>query len=308
MKWSTMPTATFHGLPESPDGRFEGRPSDVAIIGAPTDLGAGDRPGPRYGPTAIRNAPYLDGELYHMGFDTDIFKYIGVVDAGNSSVPVASFSGALANLQELAGKVVPNTGCLTTLGGDHSITLPLLRAVTARHGPVALVQLDAHTDTWEATEPVLTHATVIRRAVEEGLIRHGHQIGIRGYGPPADVLRWGLENGLQTWTMDDIDDLGLADALGRIIAETEGPTYLTVDIDVLDPAYAPGTGTPEPGGLSSRQLLRSIRTLVRNLDIVGFDVVEVSPPFDTSEITAVVANRCVMEMLAATTHRLRNCS
>jgi agmatinase len=292
-------------LPAGPDGRFQGRSSDVAIIGAPIDLGAGDRPGARYGPDAIRTAPYLSGELYHMEFQTEIFKYLSVVDAGNSPVPVASHDGAIANLRKFASTVVANTDRLVTLGGDNSIVLPVLEALAERHGPVALVHFDAHTDTWGADLPALTHATVIRRAVERGLLRHGHQIGIRGYGPPADVLQWGEENGLTCWNMEDIEESGLTEVIQVVCERVSGPAYLSIDIDVLDPAFAPGTGTPEPGGLTSRELLGAVRTLARHLDLVGMDVVEVSPPYDHADITATAANRCVMEFLAATAHRLR---
>lgn len=301
-----MPPTTFHGLPSGPDGRFEGNVSDLAIIGAPIDTGVGDRPGTRYGPDAIRRAPYLEGEIYHMAFETDVFKYLAVVDAGDSKVAISSHTASIANLREKAGEVVANTRCLVTLGGDNSIVLPTLQAVVAQHGPVSFVHFDAHTDTWGEDSPVLTHATVVRRAVEEGLIRRGHQIGIRGFGPQAHILQWGTENGLTTWTMEDVDDLGIAEVVQSVLGQVTGPTYLSIDIDALDPAFAPGTGTPEPGGLTSRELLGAVRTLCRNLDIVGFDVVEVSPPYDSADITAIVANRCVMELLGAKVHRARN--
>jgi len=300
-----MRVSTFHGVPESTDGRIEGRASDVAIVGAPLDLGAADRPGARFGPDAIRTAPYLAGEIYHLALETKVFAYTAVVDAGDSDISIADHVQSIDNLRKKLREVVANTGCLVTLGGDNSIVLPALEAVVEQHGPISLVHFDAHTDTWGDDTDRLMHATVIRRAVEQGLIRRGHQIGIRGFGPFGEVLRWGEENGLTVWSMDTIEQLGLDEVVQSILLQLTGPVYLSVDIDVLDPAYAPGTGTPEPGGLTTRELLRAIRTLARNLDVVGFDVVEVSPPYDTSEITAIAANRCVMELLGAKTRRAR---
>ncbi|WP_283133084.1 agmatinase [Rhizohabitans arisaemae] len=301
-----MRMKTFHGVPESDDGRIQGRSTDIAILGAPIDLGAADRPGARFGPDAIRNAPYLSGEIFHIPLETQVFAHTAVVDVGDCDVSIASHVQSIDNLRKKAREVVSNTGCLVTLGGDNSVVLPVMEAVAERHGPVAFVHFDAHTDTWGERTPKLTHATVVRRAVEQGLIRRGHQIGIRGYGPFGEVLRWGEENGLTVWSMDTIEELGFNEVIQSVLMQVTGPVYLSIDIDALDPAYAPGTGTPEPGGLTSRELLSAVRILARNLDVVGFDVVEVSPPYDQSEITAIVANRCVMELLSAKTHRARN--
>lgn len=294
---------TLHGLPESPDGRFGRRESDVAVIGAPIDGGVGDRPGARFGPDAIRRAPYLSGEIHHLDHGTDVFAHLAVVDTGDSAVPVGSYEGAIDNLLKKARGVVAHTRCLVTLGGDNSVLLPALQAVTEKTGPVALVHFDAHTDTWGDTTDRLTHATVVRRAVEQGLVRRCHQIGIRGFGPQQHILRWGEENGLTTWTAADIDEMGVREVVQAVLSQINGPVYLSIDIDVLDPAYAPGTGTPEPGGLTSRELLGAVRTLTRNLDIVGMDVLEVSPPYDHAEITAIVANRCLMELFGSLAHK-----
>ena len=294
-----MQRKTFHGVPKSDDGRFEGRVSDVAILGVPLDSGVSHRSGARHGPRAIRCAPYLSGEVYSFAWQSEAFKFISVVDVGDIEVAEASHRQAIDAILRRARAIVPNTACLLSLGGDHSITFPLLQAVVDRYGPVDLVQLDAHTDTWRHDTSQLTHATVIRRAKEAGLIRKGSQIGIRGLGHSADILRWGSENSLHCWTMDDIQELGIDEVLHAVIERSDHPTYLTIDIDIVDPAFAPGTGTPEPGGLCSREFLRIIRILARGLKLVGCDVVEVSPPFDHAEITSILANRCVLELLAA---------
>lgn len=299
-----LPT-TFHDVPVSADGQFQGRFSDFAILGAPLDTGAADRPGARYGPDAIRRAPYLTGEIHPVHWGTQVFAYLAIVDAGDAPVVVGSHPESIEQLRVRTRAVAANTNCLILLGGDNSVVLPALEAAHSKHGPVTLVHFDAHTDTWGSGSGRLTHATVVRRALEAGLLRDGHQIGIRGFGPTAETLQWGHEQGLTTWTMEDIDDLGIGKVLHAILAQTSGPVYLSIDIDVLDPAFAPGTGTPEPGGLSSRELLKAVRVLSRNLNLVGCDVVEVSPPYDQSDITAVVANRCVLEVLSGRAHRVR---
>lgn len=300
-----MANSTFHGVPRSDNGRFGGEPSDVAILGAPLDTGAGARPGARFGPDAIRRAPYLTGEINSLAWDTEVFKYLAIVDVGDAPVVAGSHPESIDALRTRANGVAPHTTCLVTLGGDNSITLPALEAVVARHGPVDLVHFDAHTDTWGHDTPRLTHATVVRRAVEAGLVRQGHQIGIRGFGPSREILQWGTRNGLTCWTMEDIDEIGINEVLHAVLAQVGGQVYVSVDIDVVDPAYAPGTGTPEPGGMTSRELLRSIRVLARNLNVVGCDIVEVSPPYDHADITAVLANRCLLELLAARADQLR---
>ncbi|MFI6522276.1 arginase family protein [Spirillospora sp. NPDC050679] len=276
-----------------------GYPSDVAVLGAGIDSGAGDRPGARHGPSAIRSAPYDSGGPIVPAAGKASSGQISVVDTGDCAVVPAEHDASIDELRRRARAIVPNTRCLVTLGGDNSVILPAMEALAERHGRLTLLHFDAHTDTWGEGASLLTHATVVRRAVEGGLVRRGHQIGIRGYGPFGETLRWGEEHGLTCWTMEDLDALGLGEALLGIVADVAGPVHLSVDIDVLDPAYAPGTGTPEPGGLTSRQLLRAISFLARRLDVVGFDVVETSPPHDRAGITAIVAQRCVMELIAA---------
>jgi agmatinase len=298
---------TFHGVPFSADGRFEGERSDVVVFGVPLDHGAGSRPGARYGPPAIRAATYIDGEVYHLALETEVFKHLKVVDAGDCDFDRAeslSMDAWLGIVADRARELVEATSCLVALGGDHSIMWPVLGSIVHRSGPVVLIHFDAHPDTWPGRDGLVTHATVVRRALESGFIRHGFQIGVRGYGPPRADMDWARDNGLEAWTIGDIDALGLDAVVERVISRTDGPAYLSVDVDVLDPSVAPGTGTPEPGGLTSRELLAAIRTIARNVELVGMDVVEVSPPYDHAEITATAGNRCVQEMLAGQARRV----
>ncbi|MFI6522293.1 arginase family protein [Spirillospora sp. NPDC050679] len=295
-----MRARTFHGIEESPEGRVGGRsPSDVAVLGAPFDSGAGSRAGARYGPDAVRTAPYLGGEVYHIAFGTRVFQKLAVVDVGDAEVAPVSHTGSLDNLRKRAREVVGNTGCLVTLGGDQSIVLPVLEAEAERHGPVALVHFDPRGDIADPGDGPPRDGTVIRRAVEQGLVRHGHQIGMRGYGPVDAEPAWAVDNGLLPWPMSVVDERGMAAVVEEVLGSVSGPVHLSVDIGVLDPAFAPGTGAPEPGGLTSRELLTALRVLTRNLDVVGVDVTEVCPPYDNAETTAIAANRCVMEVLAA---------
>lgn len=298
-----MPAITFHDVPASASGRFEGGRSDVALLGVPMDSGAGGRPGARFGPAAIRQASGLiSGAVFHVGLQTEVFEHLRVVDAGDVPVVPGRHEQAVAATEARARELLEVADRLVVLGGDHSVLLPVLRAEAARHGPPTLVHFDAHPDTWDGPDGLLTHATAVRRVIEEGLTTRIMQVGLRGYGPLRDTFRWAAESGVEHWTTADIDELGLDDVIQRIVGSVTGPVHVSVDIDVLDPAYAPGTGTPEPGGLTSRELLRSLSTLARTLDVVGLDVVEVSPPYDTSDITALAANRCVLEHLSALAH------
>jgi agmatinase len=299
------PKVSFNDLQHSPDGRVGRRRSDVAIAGAPYDLGTSARPGARYGPDAIRRAPYLSGEAYHIALQTPIFEQLTVVDAGDAEIAVASPAASFTSIRAHTGKVLDGTDALVTLGGDHSVLIPVLEAVTQHHGAVTVVHLDAHPDTWDDGE-VQSHSAAVRWVLEHCPIEQCLQVGIRGYGPGAAEFDWARRHGADWWTMEEIGDLGLPAIIEAIIGRTSGKAYLSVDIDVADPAFAPGTGTPEPGGLTSRELLYAVRMLSRHLDLVGMDVVEVAPPYDHADITAILANRCVMEFLGARAHRARS--
>ncbi|MFI7442700.1 agmatinase [Nonomuraea indica] len=277
----------------------------MVVLGVPIDSGTGGRPGARFGPAAIREASALiAGNLYHVGLETEVFEHLRIVDVGDVPVTPGQHERNLDAAEKWARELMSVTDRVVVLGGDHSVLLPVLRAVADKHGPVSFVHWDAHADTWDGgPEHLLTHATAVRRVIEEGLTNQVFQIGLRGYGPSRETFAWAGEHGVEHWTMMDVDEAGLTDIVQQVIASVTGKVYISIDIDVLDPSYAPGTGTPEPGGLTSRELLAGIRDLARNTDVVGLDVVEVAPPYDHADVTALVANRCVLEFLSATAQR-----
>jgi agmatinase/guanidinopropionase len=273
---------------------------DVTVMGVPFDSGVSNRSGTRFGPRKIREASLtLWGHNPTMNVTpTDALK---VVDYGDVSVIPTSIEHTMAAITEAANQVLIAGATLISLGGDHSITLPLLRAHAKKYGPLSLVHVDAHIDTWEAefeTVPY-SHGTPFRYALKEGLIREGEymQIGIRGPVSNAHDYADAAELGARTVTIHEVFQKGIESVLEEVHQRMRGPVYVTVDIDSADPAYAPGTGTPEVGGLSSYQLLELVRGL-RGLDLVGFDLVEVSPPYDHGDITAVLASNIVFEYLS----------
>ena len=299
---------SFHKLPWCPDdASLEASRAQVAIVGAPYDEGTSARPGARFGPRAIREASYLSGDIWSIPLQVDVLKVLRVVDAGDAPVVPSRPDRAHRVIQEKVRRVASMGAIPVVLGGDHSITLPSAAAVSEVHRPrkVGMVHFDAHADTaaelWGA---LASHGAPMRRLIEEGWIagRNFVQVGLRGYWPDAATFRWMGEQGLRWHTMAEIEERGAEAVIADAIREAlDGPDaiYLSIDIDVLDPSVAPGTGTPEPGGLHARELLRAVRQIVGRVDLVGMDVVEVSPPYDHAEITARVANRCVLEALAA---------
>ena len=272
----------------------------VAIMGAPFDSGVSYRPGARFGPAAVRAGSKLL-RPYHPEMEVHPWGAQQVADAGDAAINPFSLEEAVRDIQVAAARVLERAGCLVTVGGDHTIALPLLRAVHARRGPCALLHFDAHLDTWDTYfGAAYTHGTPFRRAAEEGLLdldRSMH-VGIRGpLYTDADLGR-DAELGYRVVSTAEISRQGVPAVIERIRARVgEGPVYLSVDIDVLDPAHAPGTGTPEPGGLTTRELQELLRGLA-GLPIVGADVVEVSPPYDHAELTALAAAHVVYELLA----------
>ena len=289
--------ATFARQPYQPDPAG----AEVAIVGVPYDSATSYRSGARFGPRAIREQSTLLWG-YNNSLRIDPFKTLRVVDAGDVPVVPVDIRATHAAIEHRLGECLA-AGCRTVcLGGDHSLVLPALRAHARRHGPMAVVHFDAHPDTWNeefAGQPY-SHGTPFRRAIEEGLIVPGGyvQIGIRGptEGPQdyAEARRLGAE----MLTLDAVYDLGIDGVLERVHELTAGhPVYVSLDIDVVDPAFAPGTGTPEVGGLTSRQILNLVRGLV-GLRTVGFDLVEVSPPYDPTQITAILGANLVFEMLS----------
>lgn len=296
---------TFARLPREQDVEH----CDVAVLGAPFDGGATFRPGARFGPAAIREASLLL-RPYNEALDTSPFEAAQLVDAGDAAPNPIDIHAAHQAIEARARELRERGALVLGLGGDHSVTLPLVRATAAAHGPLALIQLDAHTDTWDSYfDAKVTHGTIFRRAAEEGLIDPSRsvQIGLRGslYGP--DDLAENGDLGFHTLLARDFDARGGAAGALELIAErVSGPAYVTVDVDVLDPAFAPGTGTPEAGGLSSRELLAIVRGLgAAGVEIAAADVVEVAPAYDHGQITAIAAANVAYDLLTLLAARAR---
>ncbi len=279
----------------------EVRTADVAILGVPFDSGVSYRPGARFGPAHIREASRLL-RPYNPALGVSPFASQQVVDAGDLAVNPFSIADAITAIERGARGLLEQVPRLLTLGGDHTIALPLLRALAARHGPVAVVHFDAHLDTWDTYFGAeYTHGTPFRRAAEEGLLdRSGCvHVGIRGPLYSGADLREDSELGFRVITAPEVDQLGVT-GLAERIAERVGerPVYVSVDIDVLDPAHAPGTGTPEAGGLTSRELLGTLRSLAVS-NLIGADIVEVAPSYDHAQITGIAAAHVGYELLSA---------
>jgi agmatinase len=298
---------TYAGMPYTQDpSKLAG--IDVAIVGAPTDDLVSDRPGTRFGPRAIRAASCPPGP--HLEAKVDAFEELRVLDFGDAAVIPADAVTTHAQIERTVGQVVSAGALPVVLGGDHSITEPNVRAVAARHGPVGLVHFDTHTDTGtEVFEVEISHGTPMYRLVRDGQVVGARyvQIGLRGYWPGEAELSWQREQGITSFFMHDVRDLGIRDVVERTVAQVSaGPVFLTVDVDVLDPSVAPGTGTPEPGGMTSADLLWACRELARRVELVGLDVVEVIPTaVGSADVTALVADRVVREALTGVALRRR---
>ena len=273
---------------------------DVVVLGIPFDTGVSYRSGTRFGPRKIREASLtLWGHNPTMKVTpTEALK---VVDYGDVSVIPTSIEHTMTAVTETASKVLDTGATLISLGGDHSVTLPLLRAHAKKYGPLSLVHVDAHIDTWEAEfESVpYSHGTPFRYALQEDLVRKGEyvQIGIRGPVSFENDYADAANLGARTITIHEVFEKGVPEILKEVHQRMTGPVYVSIDIDSADPAFAPGTGTPEVGGLTSYQLLQLVRGL-HGLNLIGFDLVEVSPPYDHGDITAVLASNIVFEYLS----------
>ena len=274
--------------------------ADVAVLGAPFDGATTFRPGSRFGPAGIREASLLL-RPYNEPMDVSPFAEAQVADAGDAPASPVDVADAHRAIEQSAAALHAGGARVLGLGGDHSVALPLLRAAAAAHGSLSLLQLDAHTDTWDSYFGAkVTHGTIFRRAAEEGAIdpHRSVQIGLRGSLYAADDMIENAELGFATLLARDFDVAGVAGAIELALGRLRSPVYVTVDIDVLDPAFAPGTGTPEAGGLSSRELLAILRGLAGSgLDLAGADVVEVSPPYDPAGVTALAAANAAYDLV-----------
>ncbi len=290
---------SFGGMPYTEDAaELEG--VDVAIVGAPTDDLVSDRPGTRFGPRAIRAASCPPGP--HLEAGVDGLAELRVVDFGDAPVIPADPARSHAAIERTVGEVVAAGAVPIVLGGDHSIAEPDIRACAQPHGAVGLVHFDTHTDTGtEVFDVEVSHGTPMYRLVEQGHVdpRRYVQIGLRGYWPGDDVFAWQAERGITSLFMHDVRDLGIREVVERALAVAgDGPTFLSVDVDVLDPVFAPGTGTPEPGGMTSSDLLWACREVASRMRVVGAEVVEVIPTgVASADVTALTAERIVREIV-----------
>jgi agmatinase len=290
---------TFGTLPYTEDpARLEG--VDVAVVGAPTDDLVSDRPGARFGPRAIRAASCPWGP--HLEAKVDASQVLRMVDFGDAPVLPADPVRTHAAIEETVGLVVAAGAIPIVLGGDHSIAEPDVRACVARHGPVGLIHFDTHTDTGKRVFGVeVSHGTPMYRLVEAGAVDAARyvQIGLRGYWPGEEEFAWQEARGITSFFMHDVRRLGIEAVVERTLERVgAGPVFVSVDVDVLDPGFAPGTGTPEPGGMPSADLLWAVRTVAAGVELVGADVVEVCPTgMGSLDPTALVAERTVRELM-----------
>jgi agmatinase len=287
--------STFARLPELRDVSH----CDVAIVGIPFDAGTSYRPGARFGPQAIRQASRHLRTQYHPAYDTEPFAEQQVADAGDIACNPYNIEKAVLEIQKAATELLGKADRIISLGGDHTIALPLLRAVNHYHGPVALVHFDAHLDTWDTYYGApYTHGTPFRRAAEEKLFLESASmhVGIRGPLYSRDDLKNDEELGFKVIHCDEFQSEGIDHVVKRIRDRVgDNPMYLSIDIDVLDPAHAPGTGTPEIAGMTTRELVGVLRGLA-GLNIISADVVEVSPAYDHAELTSLSAATTVFEI------------
>lgn len=286
--------ATFMRLPHIP----RAEELDIALIGIPFDGGTTYRPGPRFGPRHVREQSAII-RPWNPVLNLSPFEKYRIADYGDLSINPLSIEDTFQRITAQLDNVL-NAGARTVcVGGDHSILLPILRSIHKRFGPVGLIQFDAHNDTWGGYfGSPHSHGTPVRRAIEESLIagKDVLQIGLRGQVYSKEDFDFGQQHGFRVVTSEEFHRGGVAAMTRHLKRLGKRPVYVTLDIDVVDPAFAPGTGTPQVGGLSSIQILELVRGL-RGLSLVGCDLVEVSPPFDTGEITSLLAANLLYELL-----------
>ncbi len=316
--WPDVPTyagpVTFFQRPMITDiDELGRRRADVAIVGAPFDDGVSHRPGARFGPRAIRQASYTSGD-YSLQLDIRPFEVLDVVDSGDADLTPAWIERSHQMIFERVLDVAATGAIPIVLGGDHSITWPSASAVAQVRAPgsIGIVHFDAHADTAQSDWGVLSgHGTPMRRLIESGAVKGKNfvQVGLRGYWPPVEVFEWMKQQGMRWHLMREIEEIGAEAVVDMAIKEAlEGAdaVYLSLDIDVIDRGSAPGTGTPEPGGMLPREVLRAIRRICGQVEIAAMDIVEVSPPFDHAEVTAMVAHRAALECISALAVRKRD--
>ncbi|WP_111510209.1 agmatinase [Mycobacterium kyogaense] len=311
------PDITFLGVPRCTwDEPATYADADVVIIGAPFDGGTSHRAGTRFGPQFMRQTDYNphDGSRPSLAMRVDALRDVTVYDAGDVEMFAGDAAKSVADLQKAVYTVTANGAVPIILGGDHTIAWPDAGGV-AEHvgtGRVSMIHFDAHADTGDIEfGSLIGHGQPMRRLIESGAVRGDRflQMGLRGYWPGPDTLEWMAQQKMRCYEMTEIVHRGfetcLTEAFGIATDECEG-VFLSVDVDVCDPGHAPGTGTPEPGGLTSRQLLDAVRRIAYELPVVGVDVVEVAPPYDVADITSFLGNRIVLEVLSGMARRRRD--
>jgi agmatinase len=313
--WTDLPhyadwRGSFYKVPWAVDEEaVRAAGANVAIVGAPYDEGVSARPGARFGPKAIRSAHFTAGssEAWSIQTQRKPFDALTVVDAGDAPVVPGRPERSLRVIHEKVRRVARAGAVPIVLGGDHSITYPSAAAVARVHDPatIGVVHFDAHADTaMDQWGSLIGHGQPMRRLIDEGWVAGPNfvQVGLRGYWPDEGTFAWMREQGFRWHTQVELDERGVETVIDEAIAEAlDGPDliYLSIDIDVVDPGMAPGTGTPESGGMLARELLRAIRRIVGAVDLAGMDVVEVSPPYDHAEVTSMLALNCIMEAISA---------
>ncbi len=288
------------------EGELDRWRPDFAVVGAPWDDSTSYRPGARFGPRAVRTANY-QFPVWHLDLEVSPLRELVVVDYGDAVCAPGQVERSHAAIQDRVSQVARRGIVPLVIGGDHSITLPSATAVADQvgRGRLGVIHFDAHADTApDSFGNPLSHGTPMRRLIESGAVAGANfvQIGLRGYWPPKEVFSWMRQQRMRWHLMDEVWRQGIEEVVRRALAEAlEGPeaVYLSVDIDVLDPGFAPGTGTPEPGGMNPADLLRAIRAICLSTRVVAMDVVEVAPALDPAELTAQNANRCLLEAISA---------
>ena len=304
------PDFTFLGIPrcdiDDPKS-YEG--ADVVILGAPIDSGTTYRSGTKMGPQAIRGTDYLShgSERPHLNMRVDGLKDLKVFDAGDVLMPPSDLADSLNRLEKATEKLTKAGVIPLILGGDHSIASADVKGIAniLGHGKVSMIHFDAHADTGtDQWGSLVGHGVPMRRLIESGAVRGDKflQLGLRGYWPDNETLNWMRDQKMRSYEMTEIHHRGMDVVLNesfKVLTQDCVGVFLSIDIDVVDPGMAPGTGTPEPGGMTSRELIEAVRRICTELPIVGVDIVEVAPPFDSADITAILANRVVLEALSA---------